>query len=127
MIEGKNRKKEEGKGKGTRRGGEIERDVRSASQVSGVCGTCEPMTCAQRTGDATVTLARRTGASVTKKNLTKYQNKVEVCVIKEDHRGRRRSKLPREENTFRLLTSGFDVWKNKQHSVNDSNVTNPVT
>ncbi len=84
---------------------------------------------AQRTGDAYCDACTEDGSIGKKKNLTKWQNKVEMCVMKEDHRGRRRSKLSREENTFRLFSSGFDVWKNKQDNItdNDSNVTIPVT
>ena len=127
IIQGKKRKKEEGKRKG--RGEKIERDALRASRVTCGCGTCAPVTRAQRTGDATVTLPRRTEASWKKKNLTKWQNKVEVCVMKEEHRGRRRSKSSREENTFRFFSSGFDVWMNTQHSItdNDSNVRSRVT
>jgi hypothetical protein len=47
----------------------------------------------------------------------------------EENRGGRRSKSSREDNTFRLFSAGFDVWKNKQHSItdNDSNVRSRVT
>ncbi len=66
IIQKKGGKKEEGKRKG-RRGG-IEGDALHASRVPCVCGTCAPVTRAQRTDDAIVTLARRTEASLKNKN-----------------------------------------------------------